>query len=53
MKLSAQEEYGLRCLLQIGRSELEVGRGLTLPEISQAEGLSISSVANLMRNDRE
>lgn len=49
MKLSAQEEYGLRCLIQIGRNELDVGRGLTIPEISQAEGLSIPNVAKLMR----
>lgn len=49
MKLSAQEEYGLRCLIQIGRNELEVGGDLTISEISQAEGLSIPNVAKLMR----
>ena len=49
MKLSAQEEYGLRCLIQIGRNELEVGGDLTIAEISQAEGLSIPNVAKLMR----
>ena len=47
MKFSAQEEYGLRCLLQLGR-QAERG-GLTIPEISSAEGLSGPYVAKLMR----
>ncbi len=47
MKLSSQEEYGLRCLLRIARQS-ESG-SLTLPEISQAEGISISYAAKLMR----
>jgi Rrf2 family transcriptional regulator, iron-sulfur cluster assembly transcription factor len=47
MKVSAQEEYGLRCLLQMARkSTLE---SLSIPEISRAEGLSIPNVAKLMR----
>jgi Rrf2 family protein len=47
MKLSAQEEYGLRCLLRIGaRGE---GGTLTIPEISRAEGISPEYVAKLMR----
>ena len=46
MKFSAQEEYGLRCLLQIGRQ----GEGnLNIHEISSAEGLSVPYVAKLMR----
>ena len=47
MKFTAQEEYGLRCLLQIGRQ----GRGgsLTIPEVAAAEGLSIPYVAKLVR----
>ncbi len=49
MKLSAQEEYGLRCLLQIGRQEEQTGEGLTISEIGRAEGLSTSNVAKLMR----
>ncbi len=49
MKLSAGEEYGLRCLLQIGRRQKETGDGLSIPEISQIEGLSIPNVAKLMR----
>jgi Rrf2 family protein len=44
MKLSAQEEYGLRCLLQLGRQETA-----TIPEISQAAGISTHNVAKLLR----
>ncbi|MCC6392338.1 MAG: Rrf2 family transcriptional regulator [Bryobacterales bacterium] len=47
MKLSAQEEYGLRCLLHMAR--LEEGQSLSIPEISRAEGLSVPNVAKLMR----
>ena len=47
MKFSAQEEYGLRCLLQIGRQGK--GGSLTIPEIAAAEGLSIPYVAKLVR----
>ncbi|MBI4166693.1 MAG: Rrf2 family transcriptional regulator [Acidobacteria bacterium] len=47
MKFSSQEEYGLRCLLRIAR---EGGAaGLTIPEISEAEGISGFYVAKLMR----
>ena len=47
MKLSAQEEYGLRCLLHLARSGEDAN--LTIPEISRAEGLSEPNVAKLMR----
>jgi Rrf2 family protein len=47
MKLSAQEEYGLRCLLYMARRDF--GEIHTIPEISQAEGLSSHHVAKLMR----
>ncbi len=47
MKFSTQEEYGLRCLLQIARAG--VGESLTIPEISQAEGLSEANVGKLLR----
>jgi Rrf2 family protein len=47
LKITAQEEYGVRCLLQIG------GRGpetsLTIPEIARAEGLSTPYIAKLLR----
>jgi Rrf2 family iron-sulfur cluster assembly transcriptional regulator len=47
MKLSAQEEYGLRCLLQMASRGEEAS--LSIPEISRAEGLSVPNVAKLMR----
>jgi len=47
MKISAQEEYGIRCLLELGRAAS--GRSLTISEISRAEGLSKEYVAKLMR----
>jgi len=39
MKLSANEEYGVRCLVRLAYAT-EAGSGLTIPEISQAEGVS-------------
>jgi Rrf2 family protein len=50
MKLSAQEEYGLRCLLQLSRQE--PGVSLTIPEISQAEGITTHNVAKMLRRLR-
>ena len=47
MKLSAQEEYGLRCLVRMGRRGY--GATLTIPEISKTEGLSVPYVGKLMR----
>lgn len=47
MKFSSQEEYGLRCLLRIARQGRKAS--LTIPEISEAEGLSSFYVAKLMR----
>jgi Rrf2 family protein len=47
MKLSAQEEYGLRCLLRVASAR--EGESLTIPEIGRAEALSIAYVAKLMR----
>lgn len=47
MKLSAQEEYGIRCLLHMAGKG--TGASLSIPEISRAEGLSIPNVAKLMR----
>ena len=46
MKFSSQEEYGLRCLIQIARTAKP--GGLTIPEISRAEGLSQTHVAKLL-----
>lgn len=50
MKFSAQEEYGLRCLIRIGKATS--ANGLTIPEISHLEGLSQSNVGKLLRNLR-
>jgi Rrf2 family protein len=47
MKLSTQEEYGLRCLLQIARRG-DAG-SLTIAELSRLEGVSAPNVAKLMR----
>jgi Rrf2 family protein len=49
MKLSTQEEYGLRCLIQIGHHERKTGNSITIGEISQAEGLSTANVGKLVR----
>src|SRR2546421_446897 len=45
MKISSQEEYGLRCLLRLSQAE---NQALTLPEIAAAEGLSPAYTAKLM-----
>ncbi|MFN3326804.1 MAG: RrF2 family transcriptional regulator [Bryobacteraceae bacterium] len=47
MKLSAQEEYGLRCLLYMARTG--EAHSHSIPEIGRAEGLSVPNVAKLMR----
>ena len=47
MKFSSQEEYGLRCLLQLARQG--EGSSMTIAEISEAEGLSQAYVAKLLR----
>jgi Rrf2 family transcriptional regulator, iron-sulfur cluster assembly transcription factor len=47
MKISAQEEYGLRCLLQLARADT-VGTSLTLGEISRLEGISVANAGKLM-----
>jgi Rrf2 family protein len=47
MKLTSQEEYGLRCLLHVARLE---GPGtITIPTISEHEGISTSYAAKLLR----
>jgi Rrf2 family protein len=46
MKISSQEEFGLRCLLQLARTD--EGHSLTIPEIAAAEGLSAPYVAKLL-----
>ena len=46
MKLSAQEEYGLRCLLTLARNP---AGSLTIPEIAHAEGITPHSAAKYLR----
>jgi Rrf2 family protein len=46
MKITAQEEYGLRCLLRLARAA--EGESLTLPEVATAEGLSVPYAAKLL-----
>lgn len=51
MKFTASEEYGLRCLLRLGKEA--PGGSLTLPEISRAEGISMPYAAKIMRALRQ
>ncbi len=46
MKISAQEEYGLRCLVQL--ANLREGESLTLPQIAMREGISAANAGKLM-----
>jgi Rrf2 family protein len=45
MKLSAQEEYGLRCLLRVASASPD---SVTIPAIAKAEALSVPYVGKLM-----
>ena len=47
MKLSANEEYGMRCLVRIGYAG--DGGAVTIPEMSQAEGFSPAYAAKILR----
>jgi Rrf2 family iron-sulfur cluster assembly transcriptional regulator len=47
MKISAQEEYGLRCLLQLARADRQ-GDSLTLSQIAGLEGISVANAGKLM-----
>jgi len=47
MKFSTQEEYGLRLLLRIGKNNSP--NGLTIPELSELEGLTEANVAKILR----
>jgi len=47
MKISAHEEYGLRCLVQLARAE-SLGESLTLHQIADREGLSVANAGKLM-----
>jgi Rrf2 family protein len=47
MKITAQEEYGLRILIRIARCP--DAEGMSIPQLSEAEGLSFHYVAKLTR----
>lgn len=47
MKITAQEEYGLRCILQLASQPS--GEPLTVGEIARREGLSVAYVEKLLR----
>jgi Rrf2 family iron-sulfur cluster assembly transcriptional regulator len=47
MKISAQEEYGLRCLLQLARADMQE-ESLTLAQIARLEGISVANAGKLM-----
>lgn len=47
MKISAHEEYGLRCLVQLARVEMDE-ETLTLAQIAEREGLSVANAGKLM-----
>jgi Rrf2 family protein len=51
MKLSSQEEYGLRCLLRVGREG--TAGSVSISELSRAEGISEPNAAKMMRVLRE
>jgi Rrf2 family transcriptional regulator, iron-sulfur cluster assembly transcription factor len=50
MKITAQEEYGLRLLIRIARCQDK--EGMSIPQLSEAEGLSSHYIAKLTRQLR-
>lgn len=50
MKITAQEEYGLRCIMQLAREEQSGPQGSTLMvrDIAEREGLSIAYVEKIL-----
>ncbi len=48
MKIGANEEYGLRCLVRLDYAGYE-GGSLTIPEIAGAEGVSQAYAAKILR----
>ena len=47
MKISAHEEYGLRCLVQLAHAQVS-SLSLTLNQLAEREGLSVANAAKLM-----
>lgn len=52
MHLQANEEYGLRCLIQVATAETSRETPVPIAEIARAEGLSTEYTAKLMRQLR-
>lgn len=50
MKISAQDEYGVRVLLRLARAE--GNEGLSIPQLSEAEGISSAYMAKITRSLR-
>jgi len=50
MKITAQDEYGLRILVRIAKCKDTTG--LSIPQLSEAEGLSKPNVSKLTRTLR-
>jgi Rrf2 family transcriptional regulator, iron-sulfur cluster assembly transcription factor len=48
MKFSALEEYGIRCLIRIAKF-YHVEKSLTIPEISNAEGITQHNAGKILR----
>ena len=48
MKFSAQEEYGIRCLIRIGKY-YDLGKSPTIPQIAKEENISEHNAAKLLR----
>jgi len=46
MKISAQEEYGLRCLVQL--AHVAEGEFLTLTQLAKREGISVANAGKLL-----
>jgi Rrf2 family protein len=54
MKVSATEEYGLRCMLQLARrQQANSPEPLALAEMAREEGLTVPHVAKLIRTLRK
>lgn len=50
MKITSEDEYGLRVLLRIGKCQDKYG--MSLPQLSKAEGLSLPYVSKITRSLR-
>lgn len=52
VRFTAQEEYGLRCMLQLARRAPTPAESLSMAEIAEAESLTPAYVAKLLRTLR-